>query len=196
MAEPPRRFPPPWARRQVPGGYVIRDANGQALAHVYGRQNEAEARQAKVLTTDEARRIAANIARLPELLGRGDPQQSRISASRGASRVANKHARWFLKVPAIHDGARRPRIAEGGMGAGALASKEASQCRRPAYQCERAGTGLLGIAYLARVVDLLAGEPNIRSEVLFRNFAFLFCPPCVCISPRPCAASTSSASQH
>jgi hypothetical protein len=47
----------------MPGGYVARDGNGQALAYLYSRENEAEARQAKVLTADEARRIAINIAR-------------------------------------------------------------------------------------------------------------------------------------
>jgi hypothetical protein len=33
------------------------DWDGQALAYIYSRENEAEARQAKVLTKDEARRI-------------------------------------------------------------------------------------------------------------------------------------------
>jgi hypothetical protein len=54
----------------MPGGYVVRDANGQAIAYVYSRDNDDEARQAKVLTKDEARRIAVNIARLAELLGK------------------------------------------------------------------------------------------------------------------------------
>jgi hypothetical protein len=55
----------------MPGGYVVRDANGQALVYLYSRDNDAEARQAKVLTKDEVRRIAINITRLPELLVRG-----------------------------------------------------------------------------------------------------------------------------
>jgi K+/H+ antiporter YhaU regulatory subunit KhtT len=67
----PRRFPPPWRADRIPSGYVVRDANGQALVYIYSRDNEDEARQAKVLTKDEARRIAVNVARLPELLGKG-----------------------------------------------------------------------------------------------------------------------------
>jgi hypothetical protein len=70
MAEPAGRFRPPWHADPTPGGYVVRDAKGQALTYVYSRDNDAEARQAKMLTKDEARRIAVNIARLPELLGK------------------------------------------------------------------------------------------------------------------------------
>jgi K+/H+ antiporter YhaU regulatory subunit KhtT len=59
MAEASCRFPAPWRADKAPGGYVVRDANGQALAYIYSRDNEAEARQAKMLTKDEARRIAS-----------------------------------------------------------------------------------------------------------------------------------------
>jgi hypothetical protein len=67
-----RGFPPPWRADKIPGGYVVRDSNGQALVYVYSRDNEAEALQAKVLAKDEARRIAVNVARLPQLLGKAD----------------------------------------------------------------------------------------------------------------------------
>lgn len=67
----PRRFKPPWRAERIPGGYVVKDATGQALAYVYARETKADADTAKVLTMDEARRIASNIAKLPSLLAKG-----------------------------------------------------------------------------------------------------------------------------
>ena len=46
----------------------MRNATGQALAYVYGREDRADADTANVLTMDEARRVAANIAKLPKCL--------------------------------------------------------------------------------------------------------------------------------
>jgi hypothetical protein len=60
-----RRFPPPWTVEQIAGGYKVKDANGQSLTYVYGRETQADADIAHVLTMDEARRIASNIAKLP-----------------------------------------------------------------------------------------------------------------------------------
>ena len=53
-------------RRAHPrGGYVVKDATGQALAYVYARETKVDADTAKVLTMD-----GRNIAKLPTLLPR------------------------------------------------------------------------------------------------------------------------------
>jgi len=64
-------FPAPWTVEVIDGGFKVVDANKQAIAYVYGRETKADADIAKVLTMDEARRIASNIAKLPKLLGKG-----------------------------------------------------------------------------------------------------------------------------
>jgi hypothetical protein len=59
-----RRFLAPWREEKFSGGYVVRDATGQALAYLYARSTESEAIAAKRLTMDEARRIAVNSFRI------------------------------------------------------------------------------------------------------------------------------------
>ena len=65
---PQRRFPRPWRFEPIPGGYRVIDANGLALAHVYGQPPDAVAFSDRRLTDDKAERIARLIVRLPELV--------------------------------------------------------------------------------------------------------------------------------
>ena len=63
-------MPAPWEVDEIPGGYSVVDAEGKRLAYVYGLDEKELAAAGHLrLTKDEARRVASNIAKLPDLLG-------------------------------------------------------------------------------------------------------------------------------
>jgi hypothetical protein len=59
-------LPIAWSVEEQAACFTVRDSNGQQLAYVYFEDEPGRRSAAELLTKDEARRIAANIAKLPQ----------------------------------------------------------------------------------------------------------------------------------
>ena len=69
MITPRRYFPPPWSIEEVNNTcFIVKDANGQKLCSFDFEEEPGRRQAAKLLTKDEARRLAINFARLPDFL--------------------------------------------------------------------------------------------------------------------------------
>jgi hypothetical protein len=61
------RFPVPWRIVELPNGFAVEDATGVQLGVFYGRAPDS-AGHTGIMTMDEARQMAIDFAKLPELL--------------------------------------------------------------------------------------------------------------------------------
>ena len=119
-----RRFPPPWTVEALDSGFKIVDANGQALAYVYGLDNARNAAIAKVLRQHQLRlAVPPQLSSLVRSLPIGRPQRktnaSRIDGVAETLRAALFHANALTldearriasniaKLPALLGGEKR-----------------------------------------------------------------------------------------
>jgi len=66
---PGHRFPRPWSVTEEDDHFVVRDRNGQAFCDIYFKDKRR--RGSTMFTRDEARHLAASVAKLPELWEKG-----------------------------------------------------------------------------------------------------------------------------
>jgi hypothetical protein len=73
-----KRFPAPWTVEAIDAGFKVIDANGQALAYVYGYADIRDAGVANALTLDEARRNRQQWAPHDRLIHSNDLLNSKL----------------------------------------------------------------------------------------------------------------------
>jgi hypothetical protein len=78
-----RSFPPPWTIEEANNAcFIVNDANCFAVSYVYFEDETGRPAAANLMTKDEARRVAAGIARLPELLRAERPDANALFQKR------------------------------------------------------------------------------------------------------------------
>ena len=106
-----RRFPAPWTTvRASAECYQVQDANGVTLAWIFCRDDEARySFGASKLTSDEARRLARGIARLPEFMAQRRGFFPRGGGKRWNPKPERNPGRW-LKPPLLRNPPETPRL--------------------------------------------------------------------------------------
>jgi len=97
------RFPAPWRIVEIPNGFAVDDATGQQLGVFYGRADPNPAGHTGFLTIEEARQLAVDFARLPELLkrtsGKATPQRETPSRTRAQTPDRRQTPRQPERLP-------------------------------------------------------------------------------------------------
>ena len=114
-----RRFPPPWRADKIPGGYVVRDANGQALA--------------KKRTTLLPRPATASARAIPRTPG---PARPRIIRAGPSAREGRPHCSTIAATMGLTSSI----AATEGLPAGALIVKHGNDLPLNPRWCNRAGS--------------------------------------------------------
>jgi len=97
------RFPAPWRIVEIPNGFAVDDATGQQLGVFYGRTDPNIAGHTGFLTIEEARQMAVDFARLPELLeqtsGSQRGRKTRAEPRNAAASAGRKDDAKAARVP-------------------------------------------------------------------------------------------------
>jgi hypothetical protein len=86
------RSPAPWRIVEIAHGFAIEDATGRQLGVFYGRDDPNTAGHTGFLTIDEARQIAVDFARLPELLKQTSARSEFVKTKRQRKTVSRMRA--------------------------------------------------------------------------------------------------------